>query len=31
MTDLYQGRDPRDIPTYTIPDAARYLRIPLTA
>jgi len=28
MTDLYQGRDPRDIPTYTIPDAARYLRIP---
>jgi uncharacterized protein (DUF433 family) len=29
MTDLYQGRDPRDIPTYTIPDAARYLRIPV--
>jgi uncharacterized protein (DUF433 family) len=28
MTDLYQGRDPRDILTYTIPDAARYLRIP---
>ncbi|WP_204141260.1 DUF433 domain-containing protein [Halomicronema sp. CCY15110] len=28
MTDLYRGRDPRDIPTYTIPDAARYLRIP---
>jgi uncharacterized protein (DUF433 family) len=28
MTDLYQGRDPRDIPTYTIPDTARYLRIP---
>lgn len=28
MTDLYQGRDPRDIPTYTIPDAAHYLRIP---
>jgi uncharacterized protein (DUF433 family) len=28
MTDLYQGRDPRDIPTYTIPDAARYLRTP---
>ena len=31
MTDLYQGRDPRDIPTYTIPDAARYLRIPVGA
>lgn len=29
MTDLYQGRDPRDIPTYTLPDAARYLRIPM--
>ena len=29
MTDLYQGKNPRDIPTYTIPDAARYLRIPV--
>ena len=28
MTDPYQGKDPRDMPTYTIPDAARYLRIP---
>ncbi len=28
MTDLYGGTDPRDIPTYSIGDAARYLRIP---
>ncbi len=28
MTDLYGGVDPRDIPTYSIGDAARYLRIP---
>lgn len=28
MIDLYQGRSPRDMPTYTIPDAACYLRIP---
>lgn len=26
--DLYGGIDPRDIPTYSIGDAARYLRIP---
>lgn len=29
MTELYGGSDPRDIPTYSISDAARYLRIPL--
>jgi uncharacterized protein (DUF433 family) len=28
MSDLYGGIDPRDIPTYSIGDAARYLRIP---
>ncbi|MFN6518661.1 MAG: DUF433 domain-containing protein [Nostoc sp. CreGUA01] len=28
MTELYGGKDPRDIPTYSISDAARYLRIP---
>ncbi len=28
MTDLYGGTDPRDIPTYSVGDAARYLRIP---
>ena len=25
--DIYGGRDPRDVPTYTIPMAARYLRM----
>ena len=28
MTKLYGETDPRDIPTYSIGDAARYLRIP---
>lgn len=28
MSDLYGGLDPRNIPTYSIGDAARYLRIP---
>jgi hypothetical protein len=28
MTNLYGNIDPRDIPTYSIGDAARYLRIP---
>jgi hypothetical protein len=28
MTDIYGGIDPRDIPTYSIGDVARYLRIP---
>ncbi len=28
MTDLYGEIDPRDIPTYSIGDAAHYLRIP---
>ncbi|MCC5637348.1 DUF433 domain-containing protein [Nostoc sp. CHAB 5844] len=28
MTELYGGIDPRDIPTDSISDAARYLRIP---
>jgi uncharacterized protein (DUF433 family) len=29
MTELYGETDPRDIPTYSISDAARYLRIPV--
>jgi hypothetical protein len=29
MTDLYGGIAPRDIPTYSISDAARCLRIPV--
>ncbi|GAA6620667.1 hypothetical protein [Scytonema sp. NUACC26] len=28
MTNIYGGIDPRDIPSYSISDAARYLRIP---
>lgn len=28
MTELYRGTDPKDIPTYSFRDAARYLRIP---
>ena len=28
MNKLYGGTDPRDIPTYSVGDAARYLRIP---
>ncbi|WP_013323193.1 DUF433 domain-containing protein [Gloeothece verrucosa] len=28
MNDLYGGKDPRDMPNYSIGDAARYLRIP---
>ncbi len=28
MSDLYGGTDPRNIPTYSIGDVARYLRIP---
>lgn len=28
MVGLYGGKDPRDIPAYSIGDAARYLRIP---
>lgn len=27
--DIYGGKDPRDEPVYTIPEAARYLRIPV--
>ena len=27
--DIYGGRDPRDFPVYTVPDAARYLGIPI--
>lgn len=27
-TDFYGGRDPRQVPAYSITDAARYLRIP---
>lgn len=29
-TDLYAGRDPRDVPTYGIHEAASYLRLPAT-
>ena len=29
-SELYNGRDPRDVPTYTIREAARYLNIPTT-
>lgn len=29
MIDIYGGYDPRDIPTYPIFEAARYLRIPM--
>jgi len=28
MIDIYGGQDPRDIPSYSIGDAARYLQIP---
>ena len=28
MTDIYGGSDPRNIPTYSIGDVARYLRVP---
>lgn len=28
MTDIYGGIDPRNVPAYSIGDAARYLRIP---
>jgi len=28
MIDIYGGNDPRDIPTYTVGSAARYLNIP---
>ena len=28
MSDLYKGLDPRNIPSYSVSDAARYLRIP---
>jgi len=27
--DFYQGRDPRELPAYTIGEAAHYLRVPL--
>jgi uncharacterized protein (DUF433 family) len=29
MVNIYGGKDPRDVPTYKISDAARYLRIPV--
>jgi uncharacterized protein (DUF433 family) len=29
MVDIYGGRDPRDVPTYRVSEAARYLRIPV--
>jgi hypothetical protein len=28
--DIYQGRDPRDVPTYSIREAASYMRLPPT-
>jgi hypothetical protein len=29
MVNIYGGKDPRDVPTYKVSDAARYLRIPV--
>ena len=29
VVDIYEGKDPREEPVYTIPEAARYLRIPV--
>ena len=29
-SSLYKGRDPRELPAYSIGDAARYLRVPAT-
>jgi uncharacterized protein (DUF433 family) len=29
MVDIYGGKDPRDVPTYKVSEAARYLRIPV--
>jgi hypothetical protein len=28
MNDIYGGKNPRDIPNYSIGDAAHYLKIP---
>jgi hypothetical protein len=28
--DIYRGRDPRDVPTYSIREAASYMRLPST-
>ncbi len=28
MADLYKGKDPRDLPAYTVREAARYLYVP---
>lgn len=28
MADLYQGKDPRDLPAYSVPEAAHYLYLP---
>lgn len=30
QVDLYRGRDPRDVPTYGIREAASYMRLPPT-
>ena len=27
--DLYGGQDPRELPAYSIPEAAHYLRLPV--
>jgi uncharacterized protein (DUF433 family) len=29
MADLYKGKDPRDLPAYTVSEAARYLYVPV--
>ena len=28
MADLYKGKDPRDLPAYTVSEAAHYLYVP---
>ena len=28
MADLYKGKDPRDLPAYSVPEAAHYLYVP---
>jgi uncharacterized protein (DUF433 family) len=29
MADLYKGKDPRDVPAYSVAEAARYLYVPI--
>ncbi len=28
MVDLYKGKDPRDLPAYSVREAAHYLYVP---